>query len=507
MTGWQPQAPTDIETVAPRQVGAGLDYIFHPRSVAVVGVSRPQPGSAGPNPDFVRALQRMGFPLIYPVNPKYRQYDGLKCYPSLLDIEGPVDHVICSVPVEIVPHLVEDCIAKGVKTIHFFTAGFSETGEEERTELEWRVVARARAAGIRILGPNCMGLYVPRSGLAFVPGFPGEPGPVALISQSGGNATDMVFNSAARGIRFSKVVSYGNAADIDESELLEYLAQDPETEIITAYIEGVKDGRRFLAAMRRAAAAKPVLVLKGGRTEAGARAAFSHTASLASSFQVFDVLCRQVGAVRANSVEELADLTVAFRHLGLPASAYGPPQGPRVAIVGVGGGSSVFAADEIDEAGLRCPLLPEHTQAHLREFVPVAGNSVRNPVDVTSISEPGRLEDALRIVGQAENIDVVIYHINTGWGWSLSFRSSTRADPHQRSEMLVEQIVRAREAADKPLVVVTRQPLDVRGMKRTLIFHEKCWRAGLPVYLTIPRAANAVAKLLAWQETRKETAS
>ncbi len=484
-----------------RMAGQELDYIFHPRSVAVVGASRPQSG--GPATNFVVALQRAGCPAIYPVNPKYDELDGLKCYPSLQEIEGPVDHVISSVPTSVVSQLVEDCIAKGVKTIHFFTAGFSETGDEERTQLESRVVARAREAGIRVLGPNCMGLYVPRSGLSFTPGFPREPGSVALLSQSGGNASETIFTAAVRGIRFSKVISYGNGADINESDLLEYLAQDPETEIIAAYIEGVRGARRFLPALRAAAAAKPVLVLKGGRTETGARAAYSHTASLAGSIQIFDVLCRQAGAVRANSVEELVDLIVAFRCLALSANGRWLPRGPRVAVVGVGGGSSVYAADEIDVAGLQCPPLPESAQAELSKLVPVAGTSVRNPVDATSVSDPASLGQILRIAGQADNVDLIIYHLNIGWGWNLS-RRNTDTDPNERVDLMIEEMVKAREAAGKPIVVTLRPPLDVGGMERTIAFREKCWQADFPVYPTTPQGATAVARLLRWREAQEE---
>src|SRR3990172_1975663 len=161
----------------PEATPRSVDAIFHPRSVAVVGVSTQQPGFAGVGVGFLLSLMELGFPAVYPVNPKYPEIEGLKCYASILDIEGPVDHVISSVPAHIVPQLVEDCIAKGVKTIHFFTAGFSETGKEERAELELQVVSRAKGAGIRILGPNCIGLYVPRSGLSFMLGFPTEAGP------------------------------------------------------------------------------------------------------------------------------------------------------------------------------------------------------------------------------------------------------------------------------------------------------------------------------------------
>ena len=491
-------------TEAPTEGGPlALDYLFHPRSVAVAGVSPPQLGFGGVGAGFVMALQDMKFPAIYPVNPKHQEIEGLKCYPSLFDIEGPVDHVISSVPARIVPSLVDDCIAKGVKSIHFFTAGFSETGEEEKAELEAQVVQRAVEAGIRVIGPNCMGFYVPASRLAFMPGFSTEPGPVAFISQSGGNATEMVYASAPRGVRFSKVVSYGNAADVDEAELLEYLTDDPESEVICAYIEGVKDGRRFFEAMRRAAAAKPVIVLKGGRTEAGTRAVHSHTGSLAGSMDVFDALLRQVGAVRADSVEEMVDLAMAFVSLGQADNGPGALTGPGVVVVGGGGGFSVFAADELNEAGLRCPVLPEATQQALREFTPVAGTSVRNPVDSIMVFDPSKLRDTIKVVGSAENIDAVMFHTNFNFGgWR---RSSVWFDPETYRQKAGEALVEARQACGKPLVLVMRPPLDVQAMEQTLPFQELCWEAHIPVFPSIPRAANALAKVLRWRQAREDT--
>ncbi|TMG03521.1 MAG: hypothetical protein E6I09_07485 [Chloroflexi bacterium] len=474
---------------------ASLDAIFHPRSVAIAGVSMQQPGFAGVGLGFLLSLMELGFPAVYAVNPKYQEIEGLKCYASVLDIELPVDHVISSVPARIVPRLVEDCIAKGVRSVHFFTAGFRETGDDEMADLETQVVGRLTGAGIRVFGPNCMGLYVPESKLAFMPGFPAESGPVGFISQSGGNAGEMIYTAAVRGIRFSKVVSYGNASDVDESELLSYFARDPKTNVICAYIEGVKDGRRFRQALRDAAAAKPVVVLKGGRTAAGTRAVMSHTASLAGSLAVFDSLCRQLNAVRVNSVEEMADLAVAFRYMSAPA-------GPGVAVVGGGGGFSVFAADEIDDAGLQCPVLPESTQKALGEINPVAGTSVRNPVDTIAIFEPPKLEQTLRIIGEAENIDVILYHTSFSWGRGRRSMAMLGADPVHYMQMQVQQMVKAREASGTPIVVVLRPPLDVESMERTAAFQEKCWQAGFPVFPTIPRAANAIAKVLRWARSR-----
>jgi acyl-CoA synthetase (NDP forming) len=398
-----------------------------------------------------------------------------------------------------VPQVIEDCIAKGVKSIHFFTAGFSETGEEEDAELERRIVSRAREAGIRLIGPNCMGIYCPAARVAFMPEFPTEPGPVGFLSQSGGNAGDMVYAAARRGIRFSKVISYGNAADLNEGDFLEYLAEDPETKIIAAYIEGVRDGRRFFRAMRRASERKPVIVLKGGRTAGGNRAAFSHTGSLAGSAEVFSSLVRQVGAVWVTSVEELVDVTVAFRFIDPP------PAGRGVAVVGGGGGFSVFAADEVNEAGLELPSLSESVQEELRRFTPVAGTSVRNPVDTLAMMNPGELTETLRIVASDPQVDVILFHMAFGWSPWRRMQGPLAAsfDPALMVKAIADAVARARDVVGKPIALAVRTPLDAEGMERTLDFQERCWRNGFPVFPSIPHAANAIAKVVAWREMRE----
>ncbi len=472
-----------------------LDFLFRPRSVAVVGVSPPERlerGTfAGVSLAFLTALVEMGFPELYPVNPKYGEILGRRCYASVLDIPGPVDHVISCVPAHAVLGLVEDCIAKGVRSIHFFTAGFGETGEEERAELERRVVARAREAGIRVLGPNCMGLYVPASRLSFSPEFPRESGPISFISQSGGHATDLVQAAASRGVRFAKVVSYGNASDIDESELLSYLAHDPETRVICAYIEGVKDGRRFLAAMREAAARKPVVVLKGGRTAVGGRATLSHTGSLAGSMQVFDALLRQVGAIRVDSVEEMADACVAFQFLGVP-------DGPRVAVVGAGGGFSVYAADELTEAGLELPELPSETQEALRRFVPLAGTSVRNPVDTVTVFGEQLLYDTLSTVASASNIDVVLLQLGFGLGRAQRDLPGAPSD-EQWARELASAVARARETTGKPIGVVARTFPKRDVNERLLALVEACIDRHVPLFLSLPGLARVIAKIVRWR--------
>lgn len=473
---------------------AQLDALFHPRSVAIAGISSVTRQSGGPGGGFgfLESIREMGFDgPLYPVNPKAQEIAGLPCYPTLRDIPGPVDYLISSVPAPAVPQLVEDAIVKGVRLIHFFTAGFSETGDDERSQLEQQVMTRLREAGIRVLGPNCMGLYSPTGRVAFMPGFPTEPGDTALVSQSGANAGDFVRQAAERGVRFSTVWSYGNAADLNEADLLAHAAADPATRAVFAYIEGVRDGRRFVEVLREAARVKPVVILKGGRTGAGARAAASHTGSLAGSLQVFDALCRQMGALRVESLEELVDLAVAFRYLT-------PPDGKGVAVVGAGGGTSVLAADMIDAAGLDVPTLPDDVQEELRRFTPVAGTSIRNPLDLMSIFQPEQFATTVRLAAQPDSIHAVLFH--TGFGWGRRDR-----DGDQVSN-LIRSIQAGREAITKPLIVAVRPALTGPGAEQTAAFVEACARAGIAVFPGIDRAARTLAKLVTWRALQQDIA-
>lgn len=474
----------------PEGTFASLDFMFHPRSIAVVGAST----SEGPG-SFVAAIKEMKFQGdLYPVNPKAEEIQGLKCYPNLLAIPGHVDHVISSVPLRFVEQLMEDSVTKGVKTIHFFTAGFSETGDGDAAALEARILQKAKDAGIRVIGPNCMGLYAPSSGLSFMPFLPTEPGPVAMLSQSGANAGEFCRTGAVRGLRYSKVVSYGNGTDIRESELLEYAAEDPETSVIACYIEGIRDGAHFMRALKKAAKAKPVAILKGGRTEEGSRATASHTGSLAGSLDIFDAAVRQAGAVRVDRMEELVDQMVAFRYL--PSLA-----GPRAGIVGGGGGYSVLASDEIGASGLEMPTLPADVQQKLHDFTPTAGTSVRNPVDTSVGWGPEGLKpmlDTIRIVAESPNIDYILYHTSYSWG-------AMRAEGPSIAEVAAEAAeglgVVSNETG-KPIVCVARIPTTELGMAGTLAFQQNVANAGLPVFNSVRDAALALRRLLWWQSNR-----
>lgn len=468
-----------------------LDFVFHPRSIAIAGASAKESGWGGGG--FVGSLQEIGFQgPIFLIHPTARAIRGLKCYRSLTEIPDEVDYVISSVNARYVPQLLEDCIAKGVKVLHLFTAGFTETGDVERAKMEQAVVARAREAGLRLIGPNCMGLYVPESRLAMMGGQIPESGPVGMVSQSGMNAGEFVRAALPRGIRCSKVISFGNGADLKAADFFDYLTEDGNTDIIMAYLEGIQDGPRLAESIRRAGAKKPLAILKSGRTEAGSRAANSHTASLAGSIEVFDGLCKQAGAIRVESMEELVDTAVTFRFVKKLS-------GPNVVVVGGGGGASVLAADDLDAVGLRVPPLLPETQAQLAKVTNEAGTSIRNPIDTMSMFDEKGFEATLMPCAQAENIDVILYH--TGFSGGPMGRVGGLAGK-ARMRAQADGLAKTQEEGGKPVVVAIRPSLDAEGFENGAEFQELCWRNGLATYPTIARAATGMANLLRWQGMR-----
>ncbi|MDH5391039.1 MAG: CoA-binding protein, partial [Candidatus Bathyarchaeota archaeon] len=378
-----------------------LDEIFNPRSIAVIGAS-PDPNKAGYH--FFKGLLDLKFDgAVYPVNLNGSDVLGFKGYRNLRDVSAPIDYVIVAIPAYKVPEIIEDCVAKGVKTVHVFTSGFSETGKADRIKLEAQIANIAKAGNVRVIGPNCMGIYHPKIGLSNFGVFESkESGSVGFISQSGGNTGDFGRMGLVRGLRFSKLVSYGNASDLDSTDFMEYFAWDPETKIICAYIEGVKDGRRFVKVLKEAAMVKPVVILKGGLTEAGTRAVSSHTGVLTGSDSIWTALFHQTGAIQVESLREMIDLALAFSYMSRP-------KGRRVGIVGIGGGASVAVADFCERAGLIVPRFMENTIEGLEKITPVAGTSIKNPVDspVGRIVAVPEYEETLRLMASDPQIDLL----------------------------------------------------------------------------------------------------
>lgn len=469
--------------------GHELEYIFHPGSIALVGITSDPNNWMGQG--FLKGLLEFGYGgQIYPINPKASQILGLKAYPSIKDVPGPVDHVISLIPAPLTPQLIQDCGAKGVKVVHLFTAGFGETGEEGK-RLEAELLAIARRVGVRLIGPNCMGIHYYKSRITFDMGLPEEAkegGDVSFLSQSGANAVMLVQMGSFRGLRFNKVVSYGNAIDLNESDFLEHFTADPDTRVICAYIEGIKDGPRFRRALMEAAAVKPVIILKGGRTGAGAGAVGSHTGALAGSEEVWSALLKQAGAIRVYSMDELSDLLIAFRHLP-------PLRGRNVGVIGTGGGASVEAADHCESVGLVVPALPREIRRQLWEFTPVAGTSVRNPVDTISMFMPQELSRTIELVASHAGIDFLVLQQELG----ISFlQGSGRVIVDAGIEALIETAKRI----DKPIVVVLRYNGRSQGLSLLLETQERCVRAGLAVFASIERAALAISRFISYHEAR-----
>ncbi len=468
-----------------------LEEILHPRSIAVVGASA-NPSARGYS--FTKPLLEYGFKgQVYPVNPKYPEILGLKSYPSVRDIPGPVDYVISCVPSGEVLKLIDDCAFKGVKAIHFFTARFSETGREDAAELERELLRRAKKAGIRIIGPNCMGVYYPAGGISFRDDFVHEPGAVAFSSQSGNVAREIIQKSPLRGIRFSKVISYGNAIDFNECDFLDYFSQDPETKVIMMYIEGVKDGKRFFNILRKAALAKPIIILKGGRGEAGARATASHTASLAGSMKAWEALIAQTGAISAESFDELIDIAIAFYFLP-------PITGRRAGVAGGAGGASVLAADQCEEAGLQVIPLP----TEIREELKAQGNPMwdwlANPADISIAGDFGFNAGVIfQIMAKNKNFDLLIAIIPDPW------------DDNQK-KMSVEKfldVYKIELAKQKPyLAVASDRSLGIENWdnwswKLVCETRTKLIEVKIPFYPSIGRAARAASKMISYYQKRE----
>jgi len=464
-----------------------LDFLFHPNSIALVGITTATTWHW--TRTFLEGLIEIEFDRpLYLVNPKGGEIEGRKVYTSLKDIPGNIDYVIGLVNAQIAPKLVEECAEKGVQAIHFCTAGFSETGEEPRIKLESELVDIASRKGIRVIGPNCMGIYCPKSRLSFSPAFPKESGPVGVISQSGGNSIYLVRQAALRGIRFSKVISYGNACDINESDLLEYLAHDADTKVIALYIEGIKDGKRFRKALEEATKEKTVVLLKGGTTHGGARAVAGHTASLAGSRATWDALCKQLGIISVSSIDEMIDVLVTLLFLPLPC-------GRNVLLFGAGGGASVLIADEFESRGLKVPAIPKEIVAQIREFTPIAGNILRNPVDYSqAMTNTEGVVKTFAILSRWEGADFFVMFIRTG-----QFTASRISD-HQLGYMLMSRFPIKQGQLPKPVVMVIEPSIIPEEAKAILAAICNSILSGLPVYYSFAAAANAINLVLTHAE-------
>ncbi len=466
-----------------------IDNIFNPRSIAVVGASDKE---ASHGHQYLRFLVDSGYRgEIYPVNPQKREILGLPVYPSLKEIPGEVDYVICCISAEHVLNLLKECAHKNVQAVHLYTAKFSETGDERARHLEEEIKGEAERLGVRLLGPNCMGVYHPQKRIIYNHDLSLEPGSIGGIVQSGGLAGEIVRHCTLRGVRFSKVVSYGNAADLNEIDFLEYLMQDEETKAIVMYIEGTRDGRALFETLRRAAKIKPVIVLKGGRSRAGGKTVASHTASMAGSTDTWKVLFRQTGVVQAESLNELIDLLTAFYYLP-------PIYGKRIGAIGGGGGKSVITSDEFEEAGLDLVPMPADIVQYLESVDPALAGWLSNPADFSILHSMNvKSADMLRRMAASPGFDLIC----------LNASEDSLFPGDLWIELLQEEIeggIAVKREGLTPLIVVLSNPelgsREASNWRWQTLFRlrERLMEEGIPVFSGPARAAVAINKLITY---------
>jgi acyl-CoA synthetase (NDP forming) len=468
-----------------------FEPIFYPKSIAVVGVSA---ASIKAGSLWVWALSSAGFPgIIYPVGSSGGRIANLDIFPNLRLVPGEVDYIIVAIPRKSVLELLDDCVAKKVKAVQFFTAGFSELDAQQGHKLEEQMLEKARQGNIRIIGPNCIGVYCPEHKIPFLLGIIGESGSVGFVSQSGGIATKLVTTGIARHINYSKGVSFGNGIDLDASDFLQYLAADPKTRVIGAYLEGTRDATRLFNTLKEVAKVKPLVVWKGGRTEAGAQAAMSHTGSLASSAVIWSAMLKQAGVIEVRSLEELTDTLLLFQQLR-------HRQGTSAAIIGGladgGGGNSVAAGDACMENGLKVPPLSFETKQGLSELLGEVGSILCNPVDVSQAQFRGlsALFQAVDLVARDTAIDVVLIQEDIDillpiYSW-------------KGMEEINEFFVELGGRQNKPVIVIL--PPGSAEPERLQI-EQKLLADSIPVFYSMERAAKAISKLnqySCWKEAK-----
>jgi acetyltransferase len=452
------------------QIITKLKPIFYPETVAVIGASN-RKGNFGRS--FVVGLVQMGFEKLYVVHPTEGEVLGIKSYRRVEEIPGKVDMAVVVSPSDTVPQIIRGCSYKGVKGVVIFTAGFAEKGSHGRV-LEQEILDIARRGNTRIIGPNCMGIYCPASRLATYPGLPKENGSVGMISHSGSLSVMTIMAAMVYGIRFSKVVSSGNECDLNASDFLEYLGRDPETRIIIAYLETVREGRRFFHLAREISREKPIIIWKSGITDQGARAASSHTGALAVPVDIWRAAMTQAGIINAHSAEEMLDYLQAFYYLPIPS-------GRRVAIISGPGGPAVATTDACIVAGLELPEFSLATKKRLSKVLPSVGTNIDNPIDLGMGSDlfPEWYSESIKALGKDDMVDMVLIISGSG-------------DP--RSDEMVKEAIRG---VGKPVVFVAMPGHGSRP--------EQCPSGnGIAVYPDGNRAAMALGGLVSYANFKNQ---
>lgn len=466
-----------------------FESLFNPRSVAVIGASNTF-GKWGFN-IFNRVLASADGRKVYPVNAEASEVVGIKAYRRVTDIPDPVELAVITIPPQYVLDAVRDCVSKGVKVIEVITAGFGEVGEEGRG-IEREAATIARAGGARLVGPNSMGHLSTHANFYTTPWITGLPaGGIGLISQSGNFGINIVRRGTGMGLGFSKFVSSGNEADLTFEDYLEYFAADPQTKVIAAYVEGLRQGRRFLSIARKATRTKPVIIFKAGRTGAGAQAARSHTAALAGEDRIYDAAFKQTGVIRVNEVDEILDTAGALARQPLP-------RGRRMGILTGGGGPGVIATDACVRAGLEIANLTPATITKLDKILPPRWPQ-GNPVDM--VGETNLTYPCLLTLIEDENVDAV-FSLAVGFADAIRtiIMDYVKSDLHAEVNEFIKaeenreieslrRVIERMDALSKPVFLFPPSGIDEFTTMKYLREN------GILTYASIERGARVLAHL------------
>ncbi len=419
---------------------------------------------------------------------------GVPNFTALSDVPDRIDYALCAVPRAVAPRIIADCAANKVGGVALFTSGFAETGEDEGIRLQAEIGRIARQAGLALIGPNCMGVYNAKLGVRQSAEQPtGEAGPVGFISQSGTHAINFSLTGAAQRVRISTSVSMGNAEVLDVADYVDYLASDRDTKVIAMYVEGVKDGRRFFQSLRSACEKKPVVVWKGGVTEAGARATASHTASLATPTAVWDSVVRQTGALATDNMDDTLDVLKALLHCK-------PAAGRRMGLMAMTGGQSVVITDAFERAGMEVPLLTRSSYAKLAAFFNIIGGSYRNPLDMGGTIGFGGQQETLQrlldILNEDRHVDAIAMELASGF-----MARRWQADPSSLDSLL-DLLVAHQKRSAKPFVTILHpgHMEEVSAQARVRVTER-----GLPVFASFDRAARALRRATEYWNRRADS--
>lgn len=500
-----------VVQLAPPQIGldaaisegpVDMTRLFNPRTMGVVGISPEKEGFAK---EFLAASLKMGFKgRVFPINVKHggKEVLGWRIYDRIAAVPEDIDYLYVSVPAKAVPSLLEEGSGK-VHFAHIITSGFGEVGPEGKA-MEETILARARDSNIRLIGPNCLGMYAPRSGITLIDGAPKDAGSIGIISQSGGLTTEIIRMGGALGLRFSQAISIGNSIDLGIEDFLHYMSQDSQTRIIGIYAEQVRDGKRFARLLKEICRVKPVVILKGGKSPLGAKAASSHTGALVSNIKLWTSLCRQYGATFVHSINEFITLLLAFQGLD-------PRADNTLFMFGQSGGTTVLAADLCDEYGLAVPELEAQLEKEVLSLGIPPGTCVKNPIDAPvgtlAVAKGSIVRDIFNVVGKRKYFSYELMHFNV-----QNLLSYSRNGLDIINNMVDLAIERGGNSGprSRSLALVIRGNREARVEEIVREQSQRAMAAGVPVFPELSDALQSMGSLVKygiWLDSGRRTKS